>query len=668
MRFRLTSAALSVLLLVQPASAANAIQTGGLQIDPPTSCCLGVLLPILGGDDDYDAIATLEYRQSGALDWLPALPLLRIRPETSSIETPPDYYGFPYPDEGFAGSVLGLAPDTAYELRVVVSDPDGGGSTIETLAVTAGPPVEHPLTPNRVAVTTRAELVAALAGALPGDVIELAPGIYSGPFSAGRGGTASDPVIIRGPGAGLVTIDAGGASYGVEIRASYVTLEGVTVRDSGVGILASGSDGVVIRRNRIAEVERGIDARGGTRRNYTICDNQLEGLIAWPDISGRDEEGIVVTGEGHTICHNTVSGFSDAVGLNQNSSIINRSIDFFGNDVLWSSDDGIELDYGYRNIRAFANRISNSNMGVSLQPTWGGLIYILRNVFINQARSPFKFNNEPSGFYVLHNTAVRTMGPSANHLGHGWANIGYFHSGGYWAYVANFTFSNNIVIGVTDPARVTSELVLADIDYNAWHPDGTFTFVDSWPDFAAMQTGSAYEQHGLLTGAEVFETPVALGADYTTFVSEAAVELRADSPAVDAGRVLPNINNDYIDGGPDMGARERGSPVPVYGVRAEQITDTDGDGIVDAADNCINVPNGLLIEDAGGHSQRDSDADGYGNMCDADLDNNLFVNFADLGLFRQRIGSTDADADLNGDGFVNFTDLGLFRQLFGRAP
>lgn len=97
-------------------------------------------------------------------------------------------------------------------------------------------------------------------------------------------------------------------------------------------------------------------------------------------------------------------------------------------------------------------------------------------------------------------------------------------------------------------------------------------------------------------------------------------------------------------------------------------TDTDEDGVVDAQDNCIEVANGPLQPDAGGQSQRDGDGDGYGNACDADLNNDGQVNFTDLGLFRQRFGSADAAADFDGSGVVNFTDLGIFRQLFGQPP
>ncbi len=96
--------------------------------------------------------------------------------------------------------------------------------------------------------------------------------------------------------------------------------------------------------------------------------------------------------------------------------------------------------------------------------------------------------------------------------------------------------------------------------------------------------------------------------------------------------------------------------------------DTDQDGIVDAADNCNLIPNGPAVPDAGGNIQRDTDGDSYGNICDADLNNDTFVNSLDLGLFKLVFMAADTDADLNGDGFVNSLDLGLFKNLFFQPP
>jgi hypothetical protein len=45
--------------------------------------------------------------------------------------------------------------------------------------------------------------------------------------------------------------------------------------------------------------------------------------------------------------------------------------------------------------------------------------------------------------------------------------------------------------------------------------------------------------------------------------------LRAESRAVDAGVVLPNINDRFTGRAPDLGAFERGKPLPAYGPRKE---------------------------------------------------------------------------------------------------
>ncbi|GEM_PF-2226222 len=87
--------------------------------------------------------------------------------------------------------------------------------------------------------------------------------------------------------------------------------------------------------------------------------------------------------------------------------------------------------------------------------------------------------------------------------------------------------------------------------------------------------------------------------------------------------------------------------------------DTDGDGIFDHQDNCIEIAN---------PDQRDSNGDGFGNACDADLDNNGYVSFNDLELFKAAFNTNNADADFDGSGFVSFNDLAIFRQLFNKPP
>lgn len=104
------------------------------------------------------------------------------------------------------------------------------------------------------------------------------------------------------------------------------------------------------------------------------------------------------------------------------------------------------------------------------------------------------------------------------------------------------------------------------------------------------------------------------------------------------------------------------------GVAATSAADTDNDGTPDDTDNCILVPNGPTIPDAGGQVQRDTDGDGFGNSCDPDFNGDLIINFTDLGYMRANFFSADQDADLDGDGAVNFTDLGVIKAMFFGAP
>ena len=95
------------------------------------------------------------------------------------------------------------------------------------------------------------------------------------------------------------------------------------------------------------------------------------------------------------------------------------------------------------------------------------------------------------------------------------------------------------------------------------------------------------------------------------------------------------------------------------------VGDTDGDGVVDSSDNCRLTANPL---------QQDANADGYGNICDADINNSGTVTTADFGLLRSVLGqsagfnATAAASDLNSSGTVTTADFGLLRARLGTTP
>jgi YD repeat-containing protein len=85
--------------------------------------------------------------------------------------------------------------------------------------------------------------------------------------------------------------------------------------------------------------------------------------------------------------------------------------------------------------------------------------------------------------------------------------------------------------------------------------------------------------------------------------------------------------------------------------------DSDIDGVSDIIDNCRYTAN---------PGQEDTDGDGFGNACDADLDNDGFVGPNDFTLFALAwwSGTSSAhwnpDADLDSDGFVGPFDYTMF--------
>lgn len=103
------------------------------------------------------------------------------------------------------------------------------------------------------------------------------------------------------------------------------------------------------------------------------------------------------------------------------------------------------------------------------------------------------------------------------------------------------------------------------------------------------------------------------------------------------------VVNDWILSGLDMG-----------------VPDSDGDLFADNVDNCSVVAN---------NNQLDADDDGYGNACDADLNNDCVVNFLDVSEFsNQFLSSGILTADFNGDGVVNFVDLPILSSFFALGP
>jgi hypothetical protein len=124
------------------------------------------------------------------------------------------------------------------------------------------------------------------------------------------------------------------------------------------------------------------------------------------------------------------------------------------------------------------------------------------------------------------------------------------------------------------------------------------------------------------------------------------------------------------------------------GQSAVSLADSDGDGVLDEDDNCVEIPNedqaDLDLDGVGdvcdncsqvpNPMQDDCDDDYCGNLCDCDYDQDGRCGFGDFGPFTRawvwppppNVECYDHTEPV--DGYIGFGDFGIFGQLFGTPP
>jgi hypothetical protein len=115
----------------------NATTAREFSVEPPTLTSLGFDWNI-SGDDNLNARVEVSFRRKGDPQWRPALPLFRLHHEKIGAPVGPGYPAPPVSNGSayvnpfnylvrnmFSGSILNLEPDTEYECRFALSDPDG---------------------------------------------------------------------------------------------------------------------------------------------------------------------------------------------------------------------------------------------------------------------------------------------------------------------------------------------------------------------------------------------------------------------------------------------------------------------------------------------------------------------------------------------------------------
>lgn len=582
---------LAVLVVVVMAIAAggacavepNASKPGEIPEDLASLHCIG-LRWLVKGDENRNAVVTVQYRKKGKAKWRAAMPLHHVETEAIIKNKPPEGTSV------HAGSIFGLEPDTAYEVKLGLNDPDGGTTERVVTRTTWKEPIA-PAPKRAVYVgpegSGKKSLKSILSIVGPGDLVILKSGIYKGPFTFSRSGTEQAPIVFRAEkeGKAIIAADKGFGGCVVNVRRlRHVYLEGIGVKNGGWAIGVHGSRNMVIRRCHITGCHQGISDDANARRIW-ISDNLMVGVMPYPMTKEykknvkTEDRAIELSGRGHVICYNRIHHWKD--GVDTRGPAQPGDVDIYRNDISECFDDGIELDYSDYNARAYENRITNCLMGISLQPSRGGPNYAVRNVLYNIAHESFKLHLTPvnkgpdpmagpfrtSGGFLIHNTIVK-KGPAMRV----WSNEGPAHY---------FRVYNNLFVGT--PARSAIELSSptmrhAKFDHNIWAGQGITRFArwnrKNYGSIEQFSIDTGQEKHGFFISspARLFVADFKIPKDEKTCVpnTDAVPLLAASSPAIDKGMRLPSINDDFTGRAPDLGAYELGQKVPRYGPREKE--------------------------------------------------------------------------------------------------
>ena len=456
----------------------------------------------------------------------------------------------------------------------------------------------------------------------PGDTILVHAGIYKdnryryanrlgllfdGTYRFRQSGTAGRPIAIKAAGDGEVIFDGDGNHVLFDVMASdYLYFEGLTIRNTEVAFQAghkglAGAVGLTVKNCRLEDIGRGIYTDWSGSKDFYIADNifigkshpqRLEGWIGnvWRDTPGYptpvlSELALKVYGSGHVIAYNYVANFHDGIDHatygkpDGNPAPIRErmpvSIDIYNNDITNVDDNCIEADGAMHNIRVLRNRCFNqAHRSLSTQPVFGGPAYFIRNIVYHAPEGgSVKFTANSAGILAYHNTftsEVLSMGQASN-----------------------LHYRNNLILGQGAAPEIFSMETATNYsssDYNGFRPNpgADFTFIWKSPDFkntadftgervdrrfhtlAEYSKSTGQDSHSVLVDYDIFENVPALSVENPGRLhnpKDLNFQLKADSKAVDAGMILPNINDGYTGRLPDLGAYEFEQDIPHYGPR-----------------------------------------------------------------------------------------------------
>lgn len=308
----------------------NAVAAGALTIEAPTLENLGFHWAV-EGDRNRDAAVAVSWRAQGETRWRQGPPLIRQDGEDSVSRGFKGAFTYVAPNL-FAGSLFGLKPDTAYEARFTLTDPDGvTGEAVRTVGVrtraepqpaTGGAvyhvypfgyegPKQQPAFSGLLAAYYTGSVGGDWFNAFPprvrpGDVILVHAGLYKddrfryghelvsgykeccnttgdGTYYLTAKGEPGRPIVIKAAGDGEVVFDGDGNTTLFNVQAAdYAYFEGLTVRNTEIAFEAgrkriAGSKGLTIKRVKFEDVGVGVHTDFAGSRDFYIADSDFTG-------------------------------------------------------------------------------------------------------------------------------------------------------------------------------------------------------------------------------------------------------------------------------------------------------------------------------------------------------------------------------------------------------
>jgi hypothetical protein len=588
-----------MLLLGSSLAAADRTVSREFITEPATLISLGFEWQI-DGDDNRNAQVTAAYRKKGDQSWKEALPLLRLQRER--LNSGPIQYIVP---NMFAGSIFDLEPDTEYECRFVLADPDGVDGKPENVVTVRtrfeprpfeGGRVFHVYPPDYKGQKQEPAFTGLLAAYFtgashsdnfntypprvePGDTILVHAGTYKddrfryggglgtsvsdGTYFLTQSGTPEKPIAIKAAGDGEVIFDGDGSPALFNVMAANdLYFEGLTIRNTDLAFLAgwkniAGSRGLTIKRCRFENIGRGVHTDWSGSRNFYIADNVFIGrnrtdiLMGWigstwqklPEFPNRlvSEYAVKVYGPGHVVAYNYVANFHDGI-----------------DHATYGNPDGAPNPIRDRlpvAIDFYNNDITNVDDNCIEADGSAHNIRILRNRCFNHAHRALSVQPGFGGpLYFVRNVVYHAPEGGATKFLATSSGIVLYHNTLLapvrWMLtaVSNLHFRNNLILGRSEvPEIFTVETFTnySSSDYNGFRPneDAEFSFQWNSPPFAIRADYAGTREKRSFKTLEEFRK--ATGQDQHSVLVDYDVFQKASKPDADPRRLYRASDFDF---------------------------------------------------------------------------------------------------------------------------